>query len=183
MTYTDAMLLGYARVSTTDQDASMQVSALMEAGVKEKHIFIDQLSGAKAARERLAMTELLKYAREGDEVICWRIDRLGRSLIDVLNTVEELTKQDIGLRSLVDGVDPSTAQGRMQLGLFATLAEYERELINERVRAGVAAAQARGVKFGKKAPDPEKVENKVAAARRLLADGKTAAQAADAVNW
>ncbi|WP_253904999.1 helix-turn-helix domain-containing protein [Arthrobacter sp. H14] len=69
------------------------------------------------------------------------------------------------------------------MGLFATLAEYERELINERVRAGVAAAQARGVKFGKKAPDPEKVENEVSAARRLLADGKTATQAADAVNW
>lgn len=118
----------------------MQIAALEEAGVARDKIFIDHMSGAKTAKERPGLTELLKYARDGDQVFCWRIDRLGRSLIDVLNTVDEMTKRGIGLHSLVDGVDPSTASGRLQLGLFATLAEYERELINERVRFGVMAA-------------------------------------------
>lgn len=161
----------------------MQITALEEAGVARDKIFIDHMSGAKTAKERPGLTELLKYARDGDQVFCWRIDRLGRSLIDVLNTVDEMTKRGIGLHSLVDGVDPSTASGRLQLGLFATLAEYERELINERVRFGVMAAQSRGVKFGKRPADPVKVENKVAAAKNLLATGKTAQQAADAVGW
>lgn len=161
----------------------MQIAALIEAGVAEDKIFIDHMSGAKTAKERPGLTELLKYARDGDQVYCWRIDRLGRSLIDVLNTVDEMTKKGIALHSLVDGVDPSTPSGRLQLGLFATLAEYERELINERVRFGVLAAQARGVKFGKRPADPVKVENKVAAAKNLLATGKTAQQAADAVGW
>lgn len=161
----------------------MQIAALVEAGVAEDKIFIDHMSGAKTAKERPGLTELLKYARDGDQVYCWRIDRLGRSLIDVLNTVNAMTTRGIALYSLVDGVDPSTPGGRLQLGLFATLAEYERELINERVRFGVMAAQARGVKFGKRPPDPVKVENKVAAAQNLLAAGKTAQQAADAVGW
>jgi DNA invertase Pin-like site-specific DNA recombinase len=91
------------------------------------------MSGAKTAKERPGLTELLKYARDGDNVYCWRIDRLGRSLIDVLNTVDEMTKRGIGLHSIVDGVDPSTASCRLQLGLFGTLAQYERELNNERV--------------------------------------------------
>ncbi|MET4144333.1 recombinase family protein [Arthrobacter sp. UYCo732] len=177
------MKLGYARVSTTDQDARMQIAALVEAGVEEKNIFTDHMSGAKTAKERPGLTELLKYARDGDQVYCWRIDRLGRSLIDVLNTVDEMTKRGIALHSLIDGVDPSTPSGRLQLGLFATLAEYERELINERVRFGVMAAQARGVRFGKQPADPAKVENKVAAAKNLLGAGKTAQQAADAVGW
>jgi DNA invertase Pin-like site-specific DNA recombinase len=177
------MKLGYARVSTTDQDARMQIAALVEAGVAEDKIFIDHMSGAKTAKERPGLTELLRYARDGDQVYCWRIDRLGRSLIDVLNTVDGMTKKGIALYSLIDNVDPSTPSGRLQLGLFATLAEYERELINERVRFGVMAAQARGVKFGKRPADPVKVENKVTAAKKLLADGKTAQQAADAVGW
>lgn len=102
------MKLGYPRVSTTDQDARMQIAALVEAGVGEDKIFIDHMSAAKTAKERPGLTELLKYARDGDQVYCWRIDRLGRSLIDVLNTVDEMTKKGIALYSLFDGVDPST---------------------------------------------------------------------------
>jgi DNA invertase Pin-like site-specific DNA recombinase len=177
------MKLGYARVSTTDQDAKMQIAALIEAGVAEEKIFIDRLSGATTAKERPGMAALLAYAREGDVVLCWRIDRLGRSLIDVLNTVEALNKMGVGLQSLVDQVDPSTPQGRLQMGLFAVLAEYERELINERVRAGIAAAQARGVRFGRPPKAPESAEDKVIAARKLMAAGRTAAQAARAVEW
>lgn len=177
------MKLGYARISTSDQNASMQVQALMEAGVDKDRIFIDEMSGAKAARERPQMVKLLEYAREGDEVFVWRIDRLGRSLIDVVNTVQDITDRGIRLHSIMDGVDPSTAHGRLQLGLFASLAQYERELINERVRSGVMAAKARGVKFGKQGPKPETIETKVRLVRQLLSEGKTAEQAAEAVDW
>lgn len=177
------LLLGYVRVSTTDQHGAAQRDALLEAGVEEKYIYFDQLSGAKAAKERPGLSALLAFAREGDTVLVYRIDRLGRSLIDVLNTVAEMQERGIGLRSLVDGIDPSTASGRLQLGLFATLAEYERELINERVRAGVMAAKARGVKFGQQPVDETTVEDKIDTARRLLSEGKTAERVAKTVGW
>lgn len=178
------MKLGYARVSTSDQKATMQIAALVEAGVAEDKIFIDQMSGSRSARDRPAMSELLKYAREGDQLYVWRIDRLGRSLVDVVNTVNEIQAQGVSLYSIMDGVDPSTAHGRLQLALFASLAEYERELINERVRAGVMAAKERGVTFGQQPPKPETVETKVKVARRLISeDGKTVAEAAEAVGW
>ncbi|TSE15052.1 recombinase family protein [Arthrobacter sp. KBS0703] len=177
------LLLGYVRVSTTDQRGQMQFDALIEAGVPEEQIYFDQLSGAKAAKERPGLSALLSYARRDDTVLVYRIDRLGRSLIDVLNTVAEMQERGIGLRSLVDGIDPSTASGRLQLGLFATLAEYERELINERVRAGVMAAKARGVKFGQKPVKQETVEAKLEVARRLLSEGKTATRVAETVGW
>ncbi|WP_209729354.1 recombinase family protein [Arthrobacter sp. CAN_C5] len=177
------LLLGYVRTSTTDQHGRMQFDALIEAGVPEKRIWFDQLSGAKASRERPAMVKLLEYAREEDEILVYRIDRLGRSLLDILNTVALMQERGIRLRSLVDKIDPSTAQGRLQLALFATLAEYERELINERVRDGIAAAKARGVRFGQKPVDQSKVEDKLRLARRELAEGKTAERAAGAVGW
>lgn len=177
------LLLGYVRVSTTDQRGQMQFDALIEAGVPEEQIYFDQLSGAKTAKERPGLTALLGYARRDDTVLVYRIDRLGRSLIDVLNTVALMQEKGIGLRSLVDGIDPSTSAGRMQLALFATLAEYERELINERVRAGVLAAKARGVKFGQKPVKQETVEAKLEVARQLLSQGKTATRAAETVGW
>ncbi|WP_415854022.1 recombinase family protein [Sinomonas sp. G460-2] len=178
------MNLGYARISTSDQKASMQIQALIQAGVAEDKIFVDQMSGAKEARERPAMAELLKYAREGDIIYVWRIDRLGRSLVDVVNTVNQILAKKISLYSIMDGVDPSTPHGRLQLALFASLAEYERELINERVRAGVMAAKERGVKFGKQPPKQETVETKVRVARKLITeDGMTAVAAAEAVGW
>lgn len=177
------LLLGYARTSTTDQRGDIQFDTLLEAGVKEEHIYFDQLSGSKSARERPALQKLLGYARDGDTCLAYRIDRLGRSLIDVLNTVEEMQKRGIALRSLVDGIDPSTPTGRLQLGLFATLAEYERELINERVRAGIMAAKARGVRFGQKPVDQQTVEDKLEVARGLLDKGKTVEAAARTVGW
>lgn len=177
------LLLGYVRVSTTDQRRQMQFDALIEAGVPEEHIYFDHLSGAKAAKERPGLSALLSYARRDDTVLVYWIDRLGRSLIDVLNTVDEMQERGIGLRSLVDGIDPSTSAGRLQLGLFATLAEFERELINERVRAGVMAAKARGVKFGQKPVKQETVEAKLVVARQLLSQGKTATRVAGTVGW
>ncbi len=177
------LTLGYVRTSTTDQHGKIQFEAIKAVGVPEERIWFDQLSGAKAAKERPGLTELLAYAREDDEIVVYRIDRLGRSLIDVLNTVELLQKRKIRLQSLIDGVDPSTSQGRMLLGLFATLAEYERELINERVRAGVQAAKARGVRFGQKPVSEETIEARLKVARRLLNEGSTAERAAETVGW
>lgn len=177
------MKLGYARVSTTDQDARMQIDALVHAGVKPDKIFMDELSGAKEAKERPGMKALMEYAREDDDVYFWRLDRIGRSVIDVLNTVNELTARGIRLHSIMDHLDPSTPQGRMQLTMMATLAEYERELINERVRAGVIAAQRRGVKFGPSALEESVARSRVATVRKLMAEGKTAVHAARTVGW
>jgi len=177
------MKLGYARISTHDQNAAMQVTALVESGVPKDRIFIDEMSGLKSARERPQMAKLLDYARDGDEIFVWRVDRLGRSLVDVINTVNDITSRGIRLHSIMDGVDPSTSHGRLQLALFASLAQYERELILERVRAGVVAAQARGVEFGRPAPKKSTVEAKLRLARQMMAEGMLVQDAAEAVSW
>jgi DNA invertase Pin-like site-specific DNA recombinase len=177
------MKLGYARISTSDQDASMQIEALVSAGVDPKRIFTDELSGAREAKERPGMKALMDYAREEDDVYFWRLDRIGRSVIDVLNTVNEFTSRGVRLHSIMDQLDPTSVQGKMQLAIMATLAEYERELINERVRAGVISAQKRGVKFGPSPMEENIARERVATARRLMAEGKTAAHAAKTVGW
>lgn len=177
------MKLGYARISTSDQDASMQVEALISAGVDPKRIFTDELSGAKEAKERPGMKALMDYAREDDDVYFWRLDRIGRSVIDVLNTVNEFTTRGVRLHSIMDSLDPTTVQGKMQLAIMATLAEYERELINERVRAGVISAQKRGVRFGPQPLEESLARERVDTARRLMGEGKTAAHAARTVGW
>lgn len=175
--------LGYIRVSTFEQDPSLQRSALIEEGVEEQNIWFDVMGGAVKAGGRPEWTKLSAYARAGDTVTVWRIDRLGRSLVDILTTVADLQARDIGVRSLSDGIDPSTASGRLLLGLFGTLAEYERELIRERVVAGIAAAKANGVLFGRPAPDPDTVAAKLAVARHAMLSGKSAGQAAQMVGW
>lgn len=178
------MLIGYTRVSTTDQDHDLQRRALIEHGVDERYIYADSASGSLSADKRPGLTRALDVAREGDTVVVWRIDRLGRSMIDVLNTVEELQNRGVGVRSLQDNIDPSTPTGRLLLGVFVTLAQYERDLIRERINAGIAAARARGVKFGRPAPDPTEVQTKVKIARRLMdEDDMTAAEAARFVGW
>ena len=133
--------LGYTRVSTATQDAQLQLDALLDAGVQRRDVFSDVTSGSRTAIERPGMKRLLDYVEEGDTVVVWRIDRLGRSLIDVLNTVNLLREQGVKVRSLSDGIDPETTSGRLMLGMLATLAEYERELIVERVNAGIAPAK------------------------------------------
>jgi DNA invertase Pin-like site-specific DNA recombinase len=161
----------------------MQVDALMQAGVEAENIFVDELSGAKEAKERPGMAELMKFARRDDDIYFWRLDRVGRSVIDVLNTVNDFTARGIRLHSIMDQLDPNSIQGRFQLTMMATLAEYERELINERVRAGVISAQRRGVRFG---PSPLKdavARQRVAQARQMMADGKTANLTARTLGW
>lgn len=108
-------------------------------------MFADVTYGSRTAIEHPGMAKLLEYAEAGDTVIVWRIDRLGRSLIDVLNTVELLRGRGIHVRSLSDGIDPVTSTGRLMLHMLATLAEYERELIGERVNGGIVAARELGI--------------------------------------
>ncbi|MDQ0078636.1 DNA invertase Pin-like site-specific DNA recombinase [Arthrobacter oryzae] len=139
--------LGYTRVSTSSQDAQLQLDALIAAGVQKRDVFADVTSGSKTAIERPGMKRLLEYAMEGDTVVVWRVDRLGRSLIDVLNTVTMLRDRGIHIRSISDGIDPATSTGRLMLNMLATLAEDERELIVERVNAGIAAARQNGTRL------------------------------------
>lgn len=175
--------LGYTRVSTATQDAQLQIDALLAAGVQQRDVFSDVTSGSRAAAERPRMKRLIDYAQDGDTVVVWRIDRLGRSLIDVLNTVSLLRRQGVKIRSVSDGIDPDTSAGRMMLGMLATLAEYERELITERVNAGIAAAKQNGTRFGRPPVDPAVVAEKLAIATEARAKGRTAEDAARLVGW
>lgn len=176
-------LLGYTRVSTASQDAQLQLDSLTASGVQRRDIFSDVTSGSKNARDRPGMKKLLEYAQTGDTVVVWRVDRLGRSLVDVLNTVDLLRDRGVELRSISDGIDPATTTGRLMLNMLATLAEYERELITERVNAGIAAARAGGTRFGRPVMDPAVVADKLAIVKEARAKGKTAAEAAGLVGW
>ncbi|MBW8174000.1 recombinase family protein [Ornithinimicrobium sp. Arc0846-15] len=176
-------LLGYTRVSTTGQDAQLQLDALAVAGVERRDVFSDVTSGSKSAVQRPGMRRLLDYATAGDTVVVWRVDRLGRSLIDVLNTVNLLRESDIGIRSVQDGIDPSTTSGRLMLNMLATLAEYERELITERVNAGIAAARAGGTVFGRPPVDPAVIAEKLDIVNDARAKGRSAEDAAKLVGW
>lgn len=170
-------------MSTTTQDARLQLDALVAAGVQKRDVFSDVTSGSRTAIERPGMKRLLDYAEDGDTVVVWRIDRLGRSLIDVLNTVALLREHGVKIRSVSDGIDPDTSSGRMMLGMLATLAEYERELITERVNAGIAAAKQNGTRFGRPLVDPAVVAEKLEIATDARAKGRTAEDAARLVGW
>lgn len=176
-------LLGYTRVSTAAQDAQLQRDALVADGVQKRDIFSDVTSGSKTAATRPGMRRLLDYAETGDTVVVWRIDRLGRSLIDVLNTVNGLRDSGISVRSISDGIDPATSTGRLMLNMLATLAEYERELIVERVNAGIATSRAAGTRFGRPPSDPTVIDDKLRIVAQARAAGKTASQAAELVGW
>lgn len=175
--------IGYTRISTAGQDAQLQLDALLGAGVQKRDVFADVTSGSKTAIERPGMVKLLEYAEAGDTVIVWRIDRLGRSLIDVLNTVELLRGRGIHVRSLSDGIDPATSTGRLMLHMLATLAEYERELIVERVKAGIAVAQESGTRFGRPPLNADIIAEKLAIVAEARGRGRTAAEAAALVGW
>ena len=132
-------VFGYARVSTADQNTQLQIDALRNAGCAR--IFVDTASGSA---ERPQLAHMLELLRAGDTVVVWRLDRLGRSLRDLLAQVEYLSENDIGLRSLRETIDTTTPGGRLVLHVFASLAEFERDLIRERTNAGLSAARARG---------------------------------------
>lgn len=157
------MRIDYARVSTTDQNLDLQLDALRQAGCGQ--LYTDQISGAKAERPGLARA--LSHLRVGDTLVVWRLDRLGRSLRDLVEQVEQLRQRDVGFRSLHEAIDTTTPSGKLTFHLFAALAELERELIRERTRAGLVAARARGRVGGRpRAMTPEKIR----AAARLMSD-------------
>lgn len=176
-------LLGYTRVSTATQDAQLQLDALVTVGVQKRDVFADVTSGSRTAIERPGMKRLLEHAETGDTVVVWRVDRLGRSLIDVLNTVNLLRERGINVRSVSDGIDPATSTGRLMLNMLATLAEYERELIVERVNAGIAAARQNGTKFGRPLSDPVQIAEKLQVVAEARKRGRTAEEAARLVGW
>lgn len=139
------MLVGYARVSTDDQNLNLQRDALSQAGCE--NIFEDQFSGAKA--ERPGLHQALQYARAGDTIVVWRLDRLSRSLKDLIEMVTLLEFKGIGLKSLQEAIDTSSSSGKLIFHIFGALAEFERNLIRERTQAGLQAARARGRKGGR----------------------------------
>ena len=149
------MLIGYARISTDDQDLALQRDALTAVGCNR--IFDDTMSGAKAERPGLA--QALDHCRAGDIVVVWRLDRLGRSLTNLIELMTVLEGREIGFRSLSEQIDTTTSGGRLVFHIFGALAEFERELIRERTRAGLAAARARGRQGGrpKKLDTPKKI--------------------------
>jgi DNA invertase Pin-like site-specific DNA recombinase len=161
------MSIGYARISAGDQTLDLQHDALAGAGCEK--IVTETASSAQAARPRLQ--EAIAYARPGDTLVVWRLDRLGRSLQHLIATVAELREQGIGFRSLTEQIDTTTSGGKLIFHVFGALAEFERDLIQERTHAGLAAARARGRTGGrpKKLADPRQL----ALAKRLYEDGET----------
>lgn len=147
------MRIGYARISKTDgsQTLDLQHDALVKAGVSPKHIYNDKASGKKDDRPGLA--NCLKALRLGDVLLVWKLDRLGRDLKHLVNTVENLSERGVGFKVLMGkgaNIDTTTASGKLVFGIFAALSEFERELIRERTKAGLAAARARGRRGGRK---------------------------------
>jgi DNA invertase Pin-like site-specific DNA recombinase len=134
------MLVGYARVSTGEQNLDLQADALKQAGCSK--IFTDQMSGAKA--DRPGLQAAFAFVRTGDTLIVWRLDRLGRSLKDLLQKVEDLQQRQVGFRSLHESIDTTSSVGKFQFHVFSALAEFERDLIRDRTMAGLRAARARG---------------------------------------
>jgi len=164
-------LIGYARVSTTEQDTALQTDALRKAGCAR--IFEDMVSGAKADRPGLASA--LAYLRDGDVLLVWRLDRLGRSLAHLIEVIGALEGRGIGFRSLTEAIDTTTPGGRLIFHVFGALGQFERDLIRERTKAGLVAAAARGRKGGRK---PVVSDEKLQRAKNHIAKGLSVREAA-----
>lgn len=159
------MIVGYARVSTHEQNLELQRDALESADCER--IYEDHVSGAST--ERPGWTQASDVLREGDTLVVWRLDRLGRSLKHLIDTVNDLEARGVGFKSLTENIDTTTPGGRLVFHVFGALAEFESELIRERTRAGLAAARARGRRGGR----PRKLgRRQLATARTLLEDGR-----------
>lgn len=162
------MIIGYARVSTRDQNLDLQLDALK----KEKcdKIYREVISGTKS--ERPILQEMLNQIRPGDVIVIWKLDRLGRSLRNLVDIVGQLIHQGVGLKSLHDNIDTTTPQGRLTFNIFASLAEFERDLISERTKAGLESARARGRLGGKPKGLSKEAEATACAAETLYKEGK-----------
>jgi DNA invertase Pin-like site-specific DNA recombinase len=160
------MLIGYARVSTYEQTLNLQKDALQQAGCDR--IFTDTASGAKT--ERIGLDNALAYVRNGDTLVVWRLDRLGRSLPHLITTMTALEERGVGFKSLTENIDTITSGGKLIFHIFGALAEFERNLIRERTQAGLVAARARGKRGGR----PKALtDRQISIAQSLYADRKT----------
>jgi len=157
------MLIGYARVSTADQNPQLQLDGLNAAGCGK--IYVEKASGAN--RDRPELKAALDYAREGDTIVVWKLDRLARSMKQLIETIEELERRGVGFRSLTENIDTTSAGGKLVFHIFGALAEFERGLIKERTKAGLVAAKAQGKIGGRK---PGLNPDDLVHAKALLAD-------------
>lgn len=160
------MIVGYARVSTKEQNLDLQLSALRQAGCEK--IFQEKISGSVKARPKLE--SMIQQFRSGDILIVWRLDRLGRSLKHIIDLVLDLSEKGVTIKGLNDGVDTSTINGRLFLNIMASLAEYERELIRERTNAGLKEARARGRVGGRPKGYSRETVNKLLVMRAIYKD-------------
>ena len=163
--------IGYARVSTLEQEMALQLDALRAAGCDR--IFEDRASGAKT--DRPGLTQALAFVREGDVLVTWKLDRLARSLPHLIETVNQLEECGAGLQSLTEAIDTTTPGGRLIFHVFGALAQFERDLIRERTRAGLFAAASRGRRGGRK---PVVTADKLSRAKSLIGKGLTVREAA-----
>jgi len=157
------MLIGYARVSTQDQTLNLQQDALEKIGCSK--IFTDTASGAKV--ERKGLEEALTYVRGGDTLVVWRLDRLGRSLKHLIETITRLNNRKIGFKSITENIDTTTSGGKLIFHIFGALAEFERDIIRERTNAGLQAARARGKRGGRPKTKTLDTPKKIALAQSL----------------
>ncbi|HLM62639.1 MAG TPA: recombinase family protein [Pyrinomonadaceae bacterium] len=159
------MLIGYCRISTSDQNLDLQKDALEKFGCED--IYQDVASGAKT--DRSGLNEAKKYLRKGDTLVVWKLDRLGRSLRDLINIVNELEQRNVSFVSLQENIDTRTNNGKLFFHIFGALAEYEREIIRERTKAGLSAARSRGRTGGRK---PAMTEEQIEQAKAMMANKK-----------
>ena len=164
------MKLGYARVSTQEQDLSLQIDALNDAGCSQ--IYQEKITGGASHKERPQLQKMIGQLRQGDLVIIWKLDRLARSLKDLVSLVNEIQEKGSELHSLNDHIDTTTPHGKFTFHLFAALAEFERDLIRERTKAGLAAARARGRKGGRPKGLSIKARQTAIIAEKLYQEGQ-----------
>jgi len=155
------MLFGYARVSTKDQNLYMQFDALQKYGVEEKNIYSEKITGT--TKDRPAFTEMLTYLREGDTVVVYKLDRIGRSTKHLVDLINDFQEKGINFVSINENIDTTTAMGKLVFTIFSGLAQFERDIISERTKSGLDAARARGRKGGR----PKKDQSKLGMAFRM----------------
>lgn len=159
------MLIGYARVSTQDQNPALQIDALKALGCEK--VYVEKASGAQ--RERPELRNAIEYCRQGDTLVVWKLDRLARSMKQLIETVEQLNDDGIGFRSITEAIDTTTAGGKLVFHIFGALAEFERSIIRERTQAGLNAAKTRGRTGGR----PSKLQDSdLKVAKTLLNAGE-----------
>ncbi|WP_313262363.1 recombinase family protein [Sphingobacterium sp.] len=163
------MKIGYARVSTQDQNLNMQIDSLKKSGCEI--IFEEKISGK--SKERPELNRLFEKLRKGDTVVVWKLDRLGRSLKDLIDLITKMEQLEVSFLSIQDGINTNTATGRFTFNIFASLAEFEREIISERTKAGLTSARARGRKGGRPAGYSKDTIRKIKAVKTLYDSGNS----------